>query len=111
MTQPSAYDPSTWGSEDSDPAADITAKHAELTPQGSPEPLDDAPVRVSDADALIAERDELRVARDGAARKLAKLRGFVDAGEAELGRLTFRLEAVERELAGLAGGEPDGVER
>jgi hypothetical protein len=73
--------------------------------------IHDPRVTISDADALIAERDELRTAIAGATRKLDKLLSFVDAGRGEIERLGTRLAEVDRELAGLAGGEPDGVER
>ncbi|MET0426664.1 MAG: hypothetical protein ABW046_22545 [Actinoplanes sp.] len=110
MSSPNAFDPSTWGDEQHERNESLYEPGGPLAPEplGDASDADDSPVLVSDADALIAERDELRSARDGAQRKLAKLRGFVDAGETELGRLTFRLEAVERELA---GGEPDGLDR
>lgn len=106
MSGVSAYDPSTWGDEQHE------INEARHEPGGDlgPEPTADnnAPVLVSDADALIAERDELRTAFDGASRKLERLRGFVDAGQAEVDRLGARLLEVT-EL--LRGGGPDGVER
>jgi hypothetical protein len=102
----SAYDPSTWGDEQHG------INEARYEPGGDlgPEPTadDDTPVLIPDADALIAERDELQTAFDGASRKLERLRGFVDAGQAEADRLGARLLEVT-EL--LRGGEPDGVER
>lgn len=111
MTQPSAYDPSTWGEAEHERNEARYAPGGDLGPR--PEPVDDAepddaPVQVSDADELIAERFELRVAFNAASRKLEKLRGFVDAGQAEVDRLGARLLEVT-EL--LRGGEPDGVER
>jgi len=102
----SAYDPSTWGDEQHE------INEARYEPGGDlgPEPTtnDETPVLIPDADALIAERDELRTAFDGASRKLERLRGFVDAGQAEVDRLGARLLEVT-EL--LRGGGPDGVER
>lgn len=106
--EPNAYDPSTWGDAEHDRAEARYEPGGDLGPEL--DAFDDAPVRVSDADALIAERDELRTALDGAARKLEKLRGFVDAGQAEVDRLGARLTEVTELLRG-AGGGPDGMER
>ena len=107
MSDVSAYDPSTWGDEQHEINEARYEPGGDLGPEPTAEP-DNAPVLIPDADALIAERDELRTAFDGASRKLERLRGFVDAGQAEVDRLGARLLEVTDLLR---GGEPDGVER
>ena len=90
MTDANAYDPSTWGSEDDVP---------EGSTSGVGIGANDATLLVApDRDALRAEWGELRLALEGAERKLDKLLSFVVAGEAETERLRARLAEINELL-------------
>jgi hypothetical protein len=91
MTDANAYDPSTWGDDEH-------AANEALYEPGAPLGSDvDAPPGIDRA-ALKVEWGELRLALEGAERKLDKLTAFVVAGEAETNRLRARLAEINAEL-------------
>lgn len=87
MSDANAFDPSTWGDDDDN--APITEDHGLVSPPG-PE-IDRAALETEHADLLELHRST--------SAQLMKAQATAEAAETELGRLEFRIAAVERELS------------
>lgn len=94
MTDANAYDPSTWGDPVNDGHQQGTMAEAPWEPGQGP---DDTPP-AHDRAALEAELADLTELIRSTTAQRDKAQAVVDDADTALGRLNFRIEAVEREL-------------